>query len=337
MGKLNKLEWKNIYYMLCYCVDELKYFEISDIEYEKLNGTNDLLAALLTKSFELLVRNGYIREYNKTNIITDRPRGNINIPKSIQTGNYGRGKLNCCVTNFDTNNNINQIIKAAFKVLIINNNVTEDKISKNLLIQLNKCIELLRKVDNISVNKDTVNSIQDIPEWYKPVMVVCKLIINDWITLDETGKHRILELNDKNRLCYIWQKYILSLCKKHFKEYRVHNDVLAGNGRHFWKPDMVIENEHRKYALIADAKWYEVTEKSINNINQVNTYEDKFKDEKSDYKTDGIILYASNNETILHPTEDMGNGNSVTEIEINIRQSKDKMEFDIIRIVDEYI
>jgi 5-methylcytosine-specific restriction endonuclease McrBC regulatory subunit McrC len=350
MGKLKNLEWKNIYYMVCYCIDELQYFKPSYIDHEELNGTHDLLAALLTKSFEVLIKNGYIREYNKNSIVTDRPRGNINIPKSIQTGSYGKGKLNCNVTNFDMNNKLNQVIKAAFSILISTNNVVDDKIDKKLLARLNEYREMLRKVDDISIDNKTLESINDIPQWYKPIMVVCGLIINDWITLDSTGKHRLLELDDKARLCYIWQKYgyeycLLELPKripgcKISKPTYEDGDKKDANGN--WVPsirhlDLLIENPKEKSALIVDFKWYEnENADSTSNRDQANKYCNLYIAEHSDYDVVGALFMASNSETDCVGRTHT-NGIATFSYNININQSMDKLNTDILNTAINYV
>lgn len=336
MSKLNVLEWKNIYYMLCYCVDELKYFETSEINYEEINGTHDLLATLLCNSFEVLYKNGYIKKYKKEQIVTDKPRGRIDIPKSITTGSIATGKLVCTVSNMDIDNKLNRIIKAAFSILISSNNIADDKISDNLMTQLYNYKQMLRKVSDIQINNTILNDIRGIPEWYRPIMIVCKFIINDWLAFDTTGKHRLLELKDEQRLCYIWQKYLLEFCRREYSDYKVYNPVF-GEGRHQWRTDLIIDDKNNKFAVIADAKWYETSSMSTNNINQVNAYESKYMHKYPEYSTVGLVVYASSDKTTVFEPEMMDNGKTVTEVLININQDKEILENDIKNIINKYL
>lgn len=334
MSKLNVLEWKNIYYMLCYCVDELVYFEPSKIDHEEINGTHDLLAALLCNSFEVLYRNGYIKEYAKEQIVTDKPRGRVNIPKSISTGCIANGKLVCTVSNMNIDNTLNRIIKSAFSILIASNSMIDDKINSQLMTRLYNYKQMLRKVLDIQISYGILNEVRDIPEWYKPVMVVCKFIINDWLAFDISGKHRLLELRDEQRLCYIWQKYLFEFCKRKYRGYKVYNPVF-GEGRHQWRTDLIIEDKSNKLAVIADAKWYETSSMSTTNINQVNAYESKYMHKNPNYSTVGLVIYASSDETEVLEPEIMDNGKTVTEVLININQDKEQLEKDIKDIVDQ--
>ena len=72
-------------------------------------------------------------------------------------------------------------------------------------------------------------------------------------------------------------------------------------------------------------------------MSQINTYESKYLHKYSDRTTDGIIVYASNNETTIFPPEPMDNGKTVTEVLININQNKDSMEKDILDIFKSYL
>ena len=245
----HKINWYNIYYMLCYCVDELAYFDDAYIDYEEINGTHDLLASLLCRAFELLYKNGYIKDYSQEQIVTNKPRGRINIPKSVSSGQLGRAKLVCNVSNIGIDTQLNRIIKASFSILIESNKLVADNIDRNLMAKLYRYREMLDNVSDVQISLKELYEITDIPEWYKPIFAICKLIWNDWITFDNEGNHRLLELNDRNRLWIIWQKYLFNLAKKELHEYQVYRPSFPGI-RHNWNTDLVIEDADNKYALI---------------------------------------------------------------------------------------
>ena len=332
----HKINWYNIYYMLCYCVDELAYFNDAYIDYEEINGTHDLLASLLCKAFELLYKNGYIKDYNQEQIITNKPRGRINVPKSVSSGQLGKAKLVCNVSNIGIDTQLNRIIKASFSILIESNKLVDDKIDRNLMAKLYRYREMLDNVSDVQISLKELYEITDISEWYKPIFAVCKLIWNDWIAFDSEGNHRLLELNDRSRLWIIWQKYLFNLAKKELTEYKVHRPSFTGI-RHNWNTDLVIEDATNKYALIADAKWYEASAMSTANMSQVNTYESKYLHKYSDRQTDGLVIYASDNNTKVFSPEHMDNGKTVTEILINVNQDSESMKNDILNIFRSYM
>lgn len=283
------IKWKNIFYFLSYAVEDLKYLKDSNVDYENIESTNDLLAVLLYKSFNTAYRNGFIKKYVQKEIVTDRPRGKINISKSIITGAYGKGKLVCKVYENNIDNIYNQIIKASINVLLSCNKNSNNKMNEKNKIEINKCMQLLIGVSNVNIGLNTINTLNNIPEWYKPVLAVCKLIIQDFIAKDNGGR-RLLSINDENRLSYIYQHFLLNLLKKELKNCRVSAPSFK-NGA--CRLDICVENKENDKVLILDAKWYNEITNEMSNIAQVNMYIDAYRDEKTKYTdVNGIVLFA---------------------------------------------
>lgn len=337
MGKAKVIEWKNIYYMICYCVDELKYFDDSLIKQEEIKGTHDLLAQLLINSFEVLYRNGYIKKYRHETILTDKPHGRIDIAESLRTGSYKQGKLVCNIDTMDINNKINQIIKSAFTVLIESNNIIDDKISDSLLTQLYYCRDKLKSVENITINSQLLSNKIDIPQWYRPIFAVCKMILSDWLALDETGNTRLLELNDNERLCYIWEKFVRNLLEKELGiEYNVSKPSYRISAKKRVNPDILVYNNDKDKVIVADCKWYEYTQSINANMYQAVTYGEIVNDKYSNKEVISIIIYASNSETHLSDIRDKKDNKGrfiVEEWQINVNQHFESLKQDIMSII----
>ena len=343
----HRIKWSNIYYMLCYCVEELSYFKDAYIDDEEINGTNDLLATLLCRAFELLYKNGYIKDYNQEQVVTDKPRGRLNIPKSVSSGQLGRAKLVCNVSNIGIDTRLNRIIKSSFSVLIESDKANDDKMNINLKAKLYRYRGMLDNVSDVQVSLKELYEITEVPEWYKPIFAVCKLIWGDWIALDKEGDNRLFDLKDRNRLCYIWQKYLLHFSQKYFNQLTVSNPTyidgwkIDKNGskqprqRHL---DLLINDKYNKKAVIADAKYYNSGDgDSVSNRDQVNTYCDIFYNNHMDYKITGLLLIASDRCTGHIGGKDGNNGIEINSYTININQDKDNMESDIIDIIESYL
>ena len=335
-GKAHKIEWKNIYYMICYCVDELKYFSEDLIQQEEIKGTHDLLAQLLINSFEILYRNGYIKRYRQETIVTDKPYGKIDIPESIRTGNYEQGKLVCIVDTMDINNKLNQIIKAAFTVLIESNNIIDDKISDKLLSKLYYFRDMLKGVDSIDITYKLISSKTDIPEWYKPIFAVCKMVLSDWLALDETGNTRLLELNDRERLCYIWEKFVRNFLAKELpKYYSVSKPSYRMSAKKRANPDILIHCDNTDKVVVADCKWYDSGEQTNANMYQAVSYGEIVSVEYATKEVTSILIYASNDSTQISDIRDKEDNKGrfiVEEWKVNVNQDIDLVKNDILSI-----
>lgn len=334
-GKANAIEWKNIYYMICYCVDELKYFNEDLIEQEEIKGTHDLLAQLLINSFEILYRNGYIKKYRQETIVTDKPYGKIDLAESIRTGNYAHGKLVCTVDIMDINNKLNQIIKAAFTVLIESNNIIDDKINDKLLSQLYYCRDRLKGVDSIDITYQLLSNKTDIPEWYKPIFAVCKMILSDWLALDEDGNIRLLELNDNERLKYIFEKFVRNFYGRECNQAVVTRPTIRrfGRTRIF---DAMLENNNTNKVLVIDTKYYENTGRTVHNEDQINTYTSHIKTSRTECDVSGILLYACDDETMNIKEQLMEEGYTLAVWQLSINDDIETIKDNLITIADKY-
>lgn len=341
MGKLRNIEWKNIFYMICYCVEELEYFDDSDIDYEDIEGTHDLLAKLLVKSFEQVVKNGYLLRFVRNEIVTDRPHGNIDIVKSYKTGSYARGRLSCDVNEININIELNQIVKAAFNILIDINRRLDKKISDDLVQKLNYYRTFLRDVDNKSITKEMLDKInmKKVPKWYIPSVVVAKLILNEYIAIDEEENIRLLELNDHTRLCRIWEKFVRRYIRDTFsnKKYEVSRPVYTFMRKQRIFDVCIINNETDK-ALIIDTKWYEYSKHSTQNDDQINMYCMLLKQDKKHLDITGCILYGGDNETkqldYAGPTEEAYWAQAVEQF--NVNDSFDNIKNNLFNLVYKY-
>ena len=340
--KNNKgIQWKNIYYMLCYCIDELQYFKENLIKQEDVTGTHDLLAQLLVNSFELLYRNGYIKKYRSETITTSRPHGRLDIAESICTGAYAKGNLLCHIDTLDSNNKINQIIKAAFNVLILSNSKIDEKISESIMASMYKYRDMLKHVDNIEVSHQILNQKIDIPEWYKPIFAVCKMILNDWLALDESGNIRLLDLNDNERLCYIWEKFVRHLLSNILKnKYEVSKPIYRITAKKSINPDILVHKNSKNKVVVADCKWYEFTNKTNNNMYQAIAYGDTVSNKYSDKDVTSILLYASSVSTEMIDKSDRDENEGrflVEEWQVNVNQSFDLIKMDIENIITNHL
>ena len=333
------INWKNIYYMLCYCVEELEYFKDDTIDSEKINGTNDLLAELLVKSFNIVCKSGYLKRYKKETILTNKPRGKIDLAKSISTGAYYQGKLYCRVDTLDFNNKLNQIIKSTFEYLIRLNKISEDKITDSNLTKLYYCMNMLKGVDTIPLSIKILNEKIDIPRWYKPVIAICKLIIENKIALDRDQSISLFSLDNRDRLCYIWEKYLRRFIRKSYPMYKVEKRTLHFSNADYVIPDILIIDEENSRALVVDAKWYESERFSNANMAELGQNCAVIQNERNfgnKYKVNGINVYASSDKFLIRKPRELDTLDTLyTDSFVSVNIDKEEMEKQILEIVEQ--
>jgi len=298
------IKWKNIFYMMCYAIDELKNFEYEDIDTEDVEGVNDLLAKLLIASVEQLINKGLFRNYEDTGIITSKPFGRIDIAKSYNLGTIPKGELYCDVSLMDVNNYYNQIIKAALQIMVECNFKSKDKIRKELVNNLRYLHSEFNQVDDIEVDSNSFDNIDidNASQLYKSSLIVCKLIIESWLLTDKKGKHKQLNLSNENRLKYIFEKFVRNYYKWEYKDAKTSNPTytLPSRGSRVARNILDMLLETKETALVIDTKWYDTSTDSDANERQVSEYGQSYLREHPDTTKNivALLLYADS-ETVV--------------------------------------
>ena len=77
-----RINWRNIYYMLTYAVDEVAKMELGDVAIEKYKTLDDLFAGIMCRAMEVLEANNYLREYTEKRESIDRLKGRLDIKQT---------------------------------------------------------------------------------------------------------------------------------------------------------------------------------------------------------------------------------------------------------------
>ena len=300
-NEISRNMYKNLYYMLCYAVDELKYMRLSDTDAESINGSADLLAELLIKTLDIWSKNNPLREYKEITFDTDKPTGRINVYESYASGVIYQGKMNCTQYKLNVDTIQNQIIKLALRVLLKCHDI-----SVNKRTQLNKYYTQFDYVSTISEQeyrgiKSRAN--RNLPAYYKPVISASIIIINMMLSYNKQGNCRLYDLYDVERYKYIFEKFVRNfyICeyvtgnKKNGVEVKhPHYDKsIPGELTDIDKLDVLLIN--KSTAVIIDTKWYTKTENIKHNRVQMEAYMKdvlNFEKELAKGSIYGIVLYA---------------------------------------------
>lgn len=336
------INWRTVYRMLAYAVEELARAKIGNIDFESCKSLDDLLAALMCNAIQLLNSNNYLSEYNNVRDITDKPQGNILINESYDTGEYAHGRLVCEYFKLNINSIQNRVIKSAIQYLAIYGK----GISKVRKAKLLQAIEDLHDVDVIDREDIDLSEVsyEDLPDWYRPAIVVSRMIIEEMISTNRDGNGRAIKLDDVTRLKYIFEKFVRNFYIKEYNKARTTRPVYKVSGSGPNKLDMLLENDST--ALIIDTKWYERESYSRKaNERQALDYAISYREHERNgvrRRVEYIVLYATSiadyNETHGRSVKrDIGNDYGVLniyEMGLNINQDFEQIKSDLISMAD---
>lgn len=328
--------------MLVYAIEEIAYMNPDNIEVESLESIDDLLAAMMSKSIELLNKNNFLNDYTPTIETSNRLRGKILIQKSYQNGSIAIDKIAYKYYKFNIDSYYNRIIKSATTVLLTYGTITNK--SRRIL---NSLIEQFDRVSDIEVYEIDFQDIEyrELPFWYKPAMITSKLILDNLIGKDKAGEVMLYNLDDETRLCYIFERFVRNF---YMEEYTggvttqpVYNTEVRNN-----ELDMLVENN--KVALVIDTKWYNsrnVKSNRVNNEREVWDYmtsymENEEKEGRAISKeVHGVVLYGQTeaNLDVLNRVQVRKDKYRIHEKTINLDQDFESIKNDLISLVDEFL
>ena len=324
MTKDKSIFIKNIYYMLSYAFQTLNQENYDDVAAESFDEMYDLLAAILAKGIGIQLKQGLYREYINRQEELPVMRGKINLPGTIKNRLARKQLLTCDYDELSENNLLNQIIKTAVMLLLRN-----AKVKAEYRDDLKKKMLFFSNVDLIEPTSIRWSSIrfQRNNQTYRMLISICQLIIEGMLITTDAGEYRLASFVDEQRMCRLYEKFILEYYSKHFPELSVSASQIpwsVDDGIRTMLPVMQSDIHLQKdnTVLIIDAKYYSHTTQTqydkhtlhSNNMYQIFTYvknrDYEFGDEA--HKVSGMLLYAKTEEEIQPDNVYQMHGNQIT-------------------------
>lgn len=321
---------QNIYHMLTYAFEILKEQGYASCATEEFENTADLLSTILVKGVTLQIKRGLNRVYLEKTEPLSCLRGKINVTESIKQQTIIKQQLVCTYEEFSADSYMNRILKTTMELLL---RYDIPKLRKKELKKLLLYFKNIQTVDIYSINwkfKFYRNN-----QSYQMLMSICYLILKGLLQTTTDGSVKLMQFLDEQRMCRLYEKFILEYYKKKHPEIRTNSSQI------FWQlddefssmlpimqTDIMLSKEN--ITLIIDAKYYEHTTQTqygnntlhSNNLYQIFTY---VKNKDAEYgelphTVSGMLLYAQTDEIVQpnHIYHMSGNKISVRTLNLNL-------------------
>ena len=318
---------QNIYYMLSYAFQALQTQTYKNLATENFHNTAELCAAILDKGVSTQLKRGLGRDYVPKSESLSTLQGKLNISQSIKTQALLKKQMICTYDEFSTNTPFNQIIKSTILLLLkANITNTRKKSLRNLLLFFSDVDEIDLRFVNWNQRYNRSN------QTYQLLIGICYLVYNGLLQTQTDGTTKIMDFFDEQRMCHLYEKFLLEYYKKE------HPELTANASQIAWQLDDT-ENQmltdimlsKANNILIIDAKYYlHMTQQQYgtntlhsNNLYQIFTYvkNKEFELRNVEHTVSGMLLYAQTNEDIIpHNTYQMS-GNQITVRALNLNQN----------------
>lgn len=321
---------QNIYHMLTYAFQILKEQGYASCATEEFENTADLLSTILVKGVTLQIKRGLNRAYLEKTEPLSCLRGKINVTESIKQQTIIKQQLVCTYEEFSADSYMNRILKTTMELLL---RYDIPKIRKKELKKLLLYFKDIQTVDIYSINwkfKFYRNN-----QSYQMLISICYLILKGLLQTTTDGSVKLMQFLDEQRMCRLYEKFILEYYKKEHPEIRTNSSQI------FWQLDdefnsmlPIMQSDimlsKGNNVLIIDAKYYEHTTQTQygnNTLHSANLYQIftyvKNKDAeygKLPHTVSGMLLYAQTDEIIQpnHTYHMSGNKISVRTLNLNL-------------------
>lgn len=338
---------KNIYYMLSYAFQLLNEQGYKNLATEDFGNAGDLCAAILIRGITYQLKRGLGREYISETDMISAIRGKIEITESIKNQSMIRSQMVCTYDEFSVDSPLNQIIKSTVMLLL------KADISKSRKKELRKLMVYFDDVSvvdvrsiNWAINYNRNN------QTYRLLITVCYLVVKGLLQSKSDGSVKMMDFLDEQRMCRLYEKFILEYYKKHYPQIRTAASQIEwalDDGISAMLPTMQsdIMLSYKKgdidKTLIIDAKYYAHTTQvqydvhtlHSNNLYQVFTYV-KNKATKGG-EVSGMLLYAKTDEEIYPNNEYQMSGNKITVRTLDLNCDFDAIASQLNSIADNFL
>lgn len=258
-----KIPIANIYYLYCYVWRNLEERDIVRLdEVDELEAVHDLLGLLLAEGVFRLVRIGLDRGYLDIQDDLAGVRGKVNASETMKRALRPRGRVACEYQELSHNVLHNRILRTTLHKLLRLQILDDDIRSK-----VHQAYVKLAGITLLSLNRRVFNQVQldRNRQYYRLLMSVCRLIHEQLLIDENTGKHTFEELHD-DRLARLFEHFVVEFYRREQKRYQVNPSreikwVVEGSNKTELQKlpnmyaDVVLESSDRR--IILDTKFYQ--------------------------------------------------------------------------------
>lgn len=339
---------KNIYYMLSYAFTTLNQSNYEDVATEEFENMHSIFAAILVKGIGQHLKQGLYREYLNRRENMAVMRGKIDVSGTIKNKISRQKILSCEYDDLSENNLLNQILKTTVMILLRHSKVDaeyKDALKKEMLFFSNVDTIELESIRWLSIRFQRNN------QTYRMLISICQLILDGMLLTTEQGEYKLASFIDEQRMCRLYEKFILEYYNKKFPALRVRSSQIPwalddGIGTLLPVMQSDIMLSHNEKVLIIDAKYYSHTTQIRYNIHtlhshnlyQIFTYV-KNKDTElqgKQHTVSGMLLYARTDEIIQPDNIYQMSGNKISVKTLDLNCDFSKIEAQLNAIVEEH-
>ena len=319
--------------MLSYSFSVLNEQGYKSIATEKFDNIAELMAAILVKGIATQLKRGLQKEYIGRTEELSLLRGKIDVSESVKTQTMLKSQMVCSYDEFSVNGLMNRILKSTVHLLLKSDISAKRKKGLKKLMVFFADVELIDlNIVNWNIQYNRTN------QTYQMMISICYLVVKGLLQTNSYGNTKLMDFIDEQRMCYLYEKFILQYYKKEFPQLSVNASRISwqlDNGEDTLLPIMQSDISLQKDNTVLII--YDKHTLYSNNLYQIFTYV-KNKDyelRQQEHEVSGMLLYAKTDEDIQPDNVYQMSGNqiSVKTLDLNLPFSDISRQLnDIVKI-----
>lgn len=253
---------QNVYYLLLYAWDALEDIDDAILESEPEAQVLDLLASVLNRGVDRLLRQGLDRRYVPQRETIAGIRGKLDVSATVKSDLTRRSQAVCEFDELTHDVLQNRLIKATLRHLL-----RTIGIAKRLREPLRATSHRLHEVSDVSLDDTVFRRLRRLrlPQPYRLVLDVCRLLHKCLIPTSGSDEFTFRSfLRDERRMRLLFERFIRNFYRRHADGFSVDAESLrwentTGTVEHLaFLPRMRTDVTLRRpnYSFIIDAKYY---------------------------------------------------------------------------------
>ena len=335
----------NIYYMLTYAFQVLKQSNYDNVSSESFDNVHDLFGAILSKGIAQQLKQGLHKEYIGNTEEMYVLRGKLDINGTIKSRINNRRTLSYEYDELSENNIFNQIIKVTVTILLREESVREE--TKSELKKEMIFFSEVEEIDPFLIRWDLLRFDRN-NQSYRMLLSICQFVLQGLLLTTESGDIKLAHFLDEQRMCRLYEKFILEFYRKEVKEVQANATKIEwqiDDGVTTLLPSMQsdIMLTRGEKTLIIDAKYYShstqvqygKTSLHSANIYQIFAYV-KNRDVGNTGNVAGMLLYAKTDEPIAPDMDVVMSGNKISAKSLDLNCSFTEIAKQLKQIAIDY-
>jgi len=216
---------QNIYFLLCYALDHLQEKHYADVRTEGCDRVWDLLATVLTRSTQQVVKRGVHRDYLLVRERRTLPRGKILLTEELRRPVIGSLARTCEFDELSADILPNQIIRATLALMLRN-----PEVKTELRTELRNVFGFFEPFGSLRLEARAFRQVQlhRNMRHYRFVLDVCEFIHRQLLPSTTPGQSRFRDfLRDDARMGELFEQFVRNFFTKEQSRYRVGKAQIA--------------------------------------------------------------------------------------------------------------